>query len=98
MLATLTALLLALGALLAAFGVLGFLGNWASHPDHDSIRYLRAVTLTGQTLTGTGIALHLAAHALPGLPAPLTAGLLLIAATGRLTRTTNTILPTGAAA
>ena len=93
---TLTALLLTLGALLASFGAAGFAGNWHSHPDHDSLRYLRALALTGQALTATGTALHLAAHALPAMPPALTAVALLIAATGHLTRTSNHIIPTGA--
>lgn len=94
MLATLTALTLTLGALFVLFGVLGFLGNWSSHPDHDSLRYLRALAITGQALTTTGTIWHLTAHALPALPAPVTVGLLLLAATGHLTRTSNHIIPT----
>ncbi len=34
---TLTGLLLAFGAILVAFAVAGFAGNWTSRPDHDSL-------------------------------------------------------------
>lgn len=93
---TITGLLLAFGALLVAFGVTGFYGNWTSHPDHDSLQFLRAVTLTGQSLTALALTLHLLAHALPGLHPALIVIALLVAATGRLTRTSNHIVPTGA--
>ena len=95
---TLTGLLLAFGAILVAFALAGFYGNWTSRPDHDSLQFLRAVALTGQGCTAAGLALHLFAHALPGLHPALIVIALAVAATGRLTRTSNRIIPTGAAA
>lgn len=94
MLATLTALLLALGALLAAFGVLGFLGNWTSHPDHDSLRFVQAIATTGRRLTCTGLALYVLHYTASG---PILALLLLaagLALATYLTRTSNAIIPT----
>lgn len=95
---TLTGLLLAFGAILVAFAVAGFYGNWTSRPDYDSLQFLRAVALAGQGCTAVALALHLTAHALTGLHPALIAASLLTAAAGRLTRTSNRIIPTGAAA
>lgn len=90
---TLTGLLLAFGAILVAFAVAGFAGNWTSRPDHDSLQFLRAVALAGQGCTAAALALHLTAHALTGLHPALITAALLIAAAGRLTRTSNRIIP-----
>lgn len=94
---TATALLLTLGGVLAAFGVLGFLGNWTSHPDHDSLRYLQALATTGRRLTAAGLLLYVLHYTASG---PVLALLTLAAALALatyLTRTSNTITPTGAA-
>lgn len=93
---TLTGLLLAFGAILVAFALAGFYGNWTSRPDHDSLQFLRAVTLAGQACTALGLTLHLTAHALTGLHPALIVIALLVAAAGRLTRTSNAIIPAGA--
>lgn len=95
---TVTALLLAVGGVLAVFGVLGFLGNWQS-PDHDSLRYVQALATTGRRLTAAGLALY-ALYALHySASGAALLGLLLaalLAAATYLTRTSNTIIPTGA--
>ena len=93
---TITLLLLALGALLAAFGTAGFLGNWTSTPDHDSIRYVQTLAATGRRMAYTGLALYLIHHGLPTgdtlLALACVAG---AAAATYLTATSNTIVPTG---
>jgi len=92
---TVTALLLAVGGVLALFGVLGFLGNWQA-PDHDSLRYVQALAATGRRMTATGLALYVLHYSASG--AALLGLLLaaLLAAATYLTRTSNTIIPTGA--
>lgn len=65
---TATALLLTVGTVLALFGVAGFLGNWSSGADHDSIRYLQTLATTGRRAITTGIAVHLLTHGLPTGP------------------------------
>ena len=96
MLATLTVLMLALSVLLALFGVAGFAGNWASVPDHDSLRFVQAAAKAGRYAAYTALALHTLGHTLQSAPAPLwfTAGAL--AAATYLTRTSNAIIPAGA--
>lgn len=89
-----TLLTLVLGAVLAAFGVVGFLGCWTTAPDHDSLRYLQVLAATGRRMTATGLALY-ALHYSAGGPALV--ALLLAAALALatyLTRTVNTIVPT----
>lgn len=95
---TLTLLALLLGPVLAAFGVAGFLGNWTSTPDHDSIRYLQTLAATGRRMTYAGLALYLIHHGLPTgdtLLALLCAAAIALAT--YLTKTTNQIVPAGAA-
>jgi len=93
---TLTLLLLTLGGVLAVFGVLGFAGNWTSHPDHDSLRYVQALATTGRRMTAAGLALYALHYSASG--AALLGLLLaaLLAAATYLTRTSNTIIPAGA--
>lgn len=95
---TLTALCLILSVLLALFGVAGFLGNWTSVPDHDSLRFVQAAAKTGRYCAVAALALHTFGHALPTAPAPLWFTVGALAATTYLTRTSNRIVPTGAAA
>jgi alkanesulfonate monooxygenase SsuD/methylene tetrahydromethanopterin reductase-like flavin-dependent oxidoreductase (luciferase family) len=93
---TITLLLLVLGALLASFGMLGFYGNWTSTPDHDSLRFVQALAKTGRRLAYTGLALCVLHYSVGG---PALAALLLVGALALATyrtRTTNTIVPTGA--
>lgn len=94
---TATLLLLTLGPVLAAFGVAGFLGNWTSAPDHDSLRYVQVLATTGRRMAYAGLLLYLVHHGLPGgdtlLALACVAG---IAAATYLTRTTNRIIPTPA--
>lgn len=94
---TITLLLLTLGPVLAAFGVAGFLGNWSSGADHDSIRYLQTLATTGRRAITAGIALHTTTRGIP--TGPLLTVLLcaaVLASATYLTSTTNTIIPTGA--
>lgn len=91
---TITLLLLTLGALLAAFGTAGFLGNWSCAPDYDSLRFVQALATTGRRLTYTGLALYVLHYSASG---PALA--LLLCATGLalatyLTKTSNQIIPT----
>lgn len=95
---TLTALLLVLGALLAVFGTAGFLGNWSSGADHDSLRFVQLLATTGRRMTAAGLALHIAASGLPaGALLTLLLAAALLAGATYLTKTTNQIVPTGAA-
>lgn len=94
---TITLLLLSLGPVLAAFGVAGFLGNWTSTPDHDSIRYLQALAVTGRRMAAAGLALYLLHHGLPtGDTLLALACVAALALATYLTRTTNTLVPSGA--
>lgn len=86
---TITALLLTLGALLAAFGTAGFALNWQA-PDHDSLVYVQALAATGRRCIYAG--LLLAVHHEP--PAALLFALAMLAAASYLTRTSNRIIPT----
>lgn len=99
MLALLTVtLLLTAGCLLSVAGLLGFLGNWISVPDHDSLRFVQALAATGRRATGAGITLRVLASGLPGgALLAITAITALLAAGTYLTATTNTVIPTGAA-
>jgi len=92
---TATALLLILGGVFAVFGVLGFLGNWQA-PDHDSLRFVQALATTGRRLTAAGLALYALHYSASGLVLALLLAAALLAAATYLTRTSNTILPTGA--
>lgn len=95
---TATALLLTVGAVLALFGVAGFLGNWCGQaPDHDSLRYVQALATGGRRAITAGIALHTTTRGIP--TGPLLTVLLcaaVLASATYLTSTTNTIIPTGA--
>jgi hypothetical protein len=92
---TTTLLLLTLGPVLAAFGVAGFLGNWTSTPDHDSLCYVQTLATAGRRMAYAGLALYLAHHGLPGGDTLLALTCVaLIAAATYLTRTTNLIVPT----
>ena len=95
---TLTALALILSVLLALFGVAGFAGNWTSTPDHDSLRFVQAAAKAGRYCAYTALALHALGHALPTAPALLWFTVGALTAVTYLTRTSNQILPTGAAA
>jgi hypothetical protein len=91
---TITLLLLALGALLAAFGTAGFALNWTA-PDHDSLRFAHLVAKTGRRLAAAGLALyvmHYSASGLALLALILVAG---CALASYLTATSNAIVPTG---
>lgn len=94
--ATLVASLLAAGTLLAGFGVAGFLGNWRSGPDHDSIRFVQVLSSIGRNALYTAALLHLLAHALPNTPPALWLAAIALAFATYLTRTTNTIVPAAA--
>lgn len=94
--ATATALLLTLGVLLAAFGVAGFLGNWSSTPDHDSLRFVQALATTGRRLTYTGLALYVLHYSASGPALALLLAAAGLALATHLTRTSNTIVPAGA--
>lgn len=93
--ATLTALTLALGALLAAFGVLGFLAVWPA-ADHDSLKFVQAAAKAGRYCAYAALALHTLGHALPTAPAALWFAAGALAATTYLTKTSNAIVPAGA--
>ena len=95
--ATATALLLTLGALLAAFGVLGFLAVWAA-ADHDSLRFVQALATTGRRSTYTGLTLYVLHYSASGPTLALLLAAAGLALATYLTRTSNQILPTGAAA
>lgn len=88
---TVTLLLLVLGALLAAFGLLGFLGCWPA-ADHDSLRYVQVLAKTGRRLVYAGLALYTLHYSASGvaLIALLLVGALALAT--YLTRTTNRII------
>lgn len=95
---TVTVLALLLATLLALFGVLGFAGNWTSQPDHDSLTIVQAAAKAGRYCAYLALALHTIGHTLTGSPALLWFLTGALAAATYLTRTTNTIIPTGAAA
>ena len=92
---TVTLLLLALGTLLASFGTAAFALNWAA-PDHDSLRFAQILASSGRRLAYTGLALYALHYSASG--AALFALLLVgaLALTTYLTKTSNTIVPTGA--
>lgn len=91
---TITLLLLTLGALLACFGVAGFLGNWSSTPDHDSLRFVQALATTGRRLTYTGLALYVLHYSASGPALALLLAAAGLALTTYLTKTSNQIIPT----
>ena len=59
--AALTTLLLTLGGMLSAAGLLGFVLNWLTAPDRADLDSARHTALTGATTTALGLLL-LAAH------------------------------------
>lgn len=91
---TLTVLALLLTLILAAFGVLGFVGNWTSAPDPDSIRFTQFAAKAGRYCAYTALTLHTLGHALPTAPAALWSTVGALAATTYLTKTSNQIIPT----
>lgn len=91
---TITLLLLTLGALLACFGVAGFLGNWASTPDHDSLRFVQALATTGRRSTYTGLALYVLHYTASGPALALLLAAAGIALATYLTKTSKQIIPT----
>lgn len=93
--ATATALLLTLGALLAAFGVLGFLAVWPA-ADHDSLRFVQALAATGRRSTYTGLTLYVLHYSASGPALALLLAAAGLALATYLTKTSNTIVPAGA--
>lgn len=90
---TLIAALLTAGTLLAGSGVAGFLGNWHSGPDHDSIRFMQLLAATGRKALCAALLLHLSGHALPNTPPAFWWATTALALATYLTRTSNTIVP-----
>ena len=90
---TLIAVLLTAGGMLAGFAVVGFLGNWGSVPDHDSIRFLQLLAATGRNALYAALLLHLFGHALTNSPPAFWWAATALALTTYLTRTSNTIVP-----
>ena len=66
-----TVALLVLGACLAGFGTVAFLGAAPGWPDVETLRLTYLAARHGQRIAGAGITLRWLAH--PSVPAPLTA-------------------------
>lgn len=93
---TLTVLALLLTLILAAFGVLGFVGNWTSAPDPDSLRVTQVAAKAGRYCAYGALTLHTLGHTLQSAPALLWFATGALAAATYLTRTSNRIVPAGA--
>lgn len=92
----LTALLIAVGAILAAAGTLGFLAVWQA-PSHEDLQFARKAATIGRWLTVPGLCLYAGHYAASGLGLYALLAVTALTMASLITKTTIRPAATGAA-
>jgi multisubunit Na+/H+ antiporter MnhG subunit len=93
----LTALLIAVGAILAALGTLGFLAVWQAPSSHEDLQFARKAATIGRWLTIPGLCLYAGHYSASGLGLYALLAVTALAMASLITKTTTRPATTGAA-
>ena len=88
---TITVLLLALGAVLALLGTLGFVCVWQA-PSHEELRATRGAATIGRWMATAGLLMYIPSHTASGIGLAALLLTALVAAASRLTRYRSRII------